>query len=124
MEKLVYVLQSPEGSDGDALRAHLVGEVADAIRKCGGSEISVNVHDAHVVHGAGVAIRHRTPPINACVGFWMQSSDDRGPAEEAIAGAAEQAHGYLVVESRPLVHTPPRGGRAPGVSGRATALRT
>jgi hypothetical protein len=120
MEKLVYVLQralqNREGADGSALRAQLIGDVADAIRKSGGSEITVNVHDEHVSQGEGVAMRQRKPPINACVSFWMQSSDDRALAEEALVGASEQAHGYLVVESRPIVHTPPKGERAPGAN--------
>ena len=116
MEKLVYVLQNAEGADGTALREHLVADVTAAIRKAGGSEVSVNVHDEHVTQGAGVAIHNFAPPVNACVSFWMQNSDDRGLAEEAILGAAEQAHGYLVVESRPLVHSPPKGERAPGAN--------
>ncbi len=116
MEKLVYVLQNPEGADGTALRERLVGDVAASIRKAGGSQIAVNVHDEHVTHGAGVAIHNCAPPVNACVSFWMQSADDRGLAEEAIAASGEHVHGYLVVESRPLVHSPPIGERAPGAN--------
>ncbi len=116
MEKLVYVLQTPADHDGAELREHLVGGVADAIRKCGGGEISVDVHDEHVTQGVERAIRHLDPPVNAAVSFWMQNADDRGAAEEAIMAAAERTHGYLVVESRPLVHTPPKGERAPGAN--------
>lgn len=117
MEKLVYVLQQdPARTDGEALRERLVDVTADAIRKCGGGRISVNVHDEHVAQGAGVAIRRRTPPIGACVSFWMESADDRGLAEDALRAQADAVHGYLVVESRPLVHSPPKGQRAPGAN--------
>jgi hypothetical protein len=116
MEKLVYVLRTPADGDAAGLRTHLVGDVTDAIRKCGGAQVSVNVYDEHVVQGAERAIRKLDPPMNACVSFWMQNADDRGPAEEAISAAAEHAHGYLVVESRPLVHAPPVGERAPGAN--------
>lgn len=116
MEKLVYVLHSAESDDAAALRARLVGPVAAAIRSSGGSELSVNVHDEHVTQGAGVAIRRQTPPMNACVSFWMQSADDREAAEDALRAAAEALTGYLVVESRPVVHHPPKGERAPGAN--------
>lgn len=116
MEKLVYVLQCASPGDGEALRESLCGDVARAIRKAGGSEISVNVNDAHVRHGDSVAIRNRAPAISAMVSFWMQNADDRGPAETALGACADELHGYLVVESRPMVHAPPRGERAPGAN--------
>jgi len=116
MEKLVYVLQCADAGDGVALRESLRGEAARAIRKAGASEISVNVHDDHVRQGERVAIRHRHPHIAAMVSFWMQSADDRGDAEAALGALADELHGYLVAESRPMVHSPPRGERAPGVN--------
>ena len=116
MEKLVYVLQCAEPGDGAALRDALCGDVAEAIRKTGGSEISVNVHDEHVTQGDGVAIRNLQPVVSAMVSFWMQNSDDRGEAEEALRALATELHGYLVVESKPMPHAPPRGERAPGAN--------
>ena len=116
MEKLVYVLQCADAGDGVALREALVGGAADAIRKAGASEISVNVHDEHVLQGAGVAIHNRDPRVAAMVSFWMQNSDDRGPAEEALRSLVDGLDGYLVVESRPLLHSPPKGERAPGAN--------
>ena len=116
MEKLVYVLQCAEPGDGVTLRDALCGGVAEAIRKTGGSEISVNVHDEHVTQGDGVAIRNLQPVVSAMVSFWMQNSDDRGEAEEALRALATELHGYLVVESKPMPHAPPRGERAPGAN--------
>lgn len=116
MEKLVYVLQCAQSGDGGALRESLCGGAARAIRKAGGGEISIDVHDEHVRHGERVAIRHRKPPISAMVSFWLQNADDRGPAEAALAPLADELHGYLVAESRPMVHTPPRGERAAGAN--------
>lgn len=116
MEKLVYVLQCAEPGDGAALRHSLCGDVAEAIRKSAGSEISVNVHDGYVAQGAAVAIRNRQPRVAAMVSFWMQNSDDRERAEKALRAHASELHGYLVVESRPMLHSPPRGQRAPGAN--------
>ena len=116
MEKLVYVLQCAEPGDGAALRDALCGDVAEAIRKTGGSEISVNVHDEHVTQGDGVAIRNLQPVVSAMVSFWMQNSDDRGEAEVALRALATELQGYLVVESKPMPHAPPRGERAPGAN--------
>ena len=66
--------------------------------------------------GAGVTISRSTPPIRAMVSFWMDNADDRAPCEEALAQTASALAGYLVVESRPLLHEPPEGERAPGVN--------
>jgi hypothetical protein len=48
--------------------------------------------------------------------FWMDNSDDRAPCEAALAAHAKRLVGYLVVESRPLVHEAPKGGRTPGAN--------
>ena len=46
----------------------------------------------------------------------MQNSDDRESCEAALDQHAARLDGYLVVESRPLVHQPPVGERAPGTN--------
>jgi hypothetical protein len=50
------------------------------------------------------------------VSFWMQNADDRAPCEAALAPHAKRLAGYLVVESRPLIHDRPVGQRTPGMN--------
>jgi hypothetical protein len=116
MEKLVYLLAKEGEAPGAALRSALVEKAVPALRAAGASQIAVNVDDEHTAPGDGVAIRRSQPPIRAMVSFWMQNADDRAPCEAALAEHASGLSGYLVVESRPLVHQPPRGERAPGAN--------
>jgi hypothetical protein len=114
LEKLVYLVHSARTAAASDLRTRLIDVAARALRDAGASSISVNVHDEHVAPGTGVTISRSDPPIAAMVSFWMQNSDDREPCEQALAREADAVHGYLTAESRPLVHVPPLGERAPG----------
>lgn len=116
MEKLVYLVHANADTPGADIRQALVEKAAPALRAAGAGQIGVSVNDEDVAQGEAVTIRRADPPIRALVGFWMQNADDRGPCEEALAPHAAALHGYLVVESRPLVHEPPRGERAPGAN--------
>ena len=116
MEKLVYLLTADADASGADLREGLIAKAAPALRDAGASQISVNVNDEHVAQGEAVTISRCDPPIRAMVSFWMQNADDRAPCEAALAPHAAELSGYLVVESRPLVHEPPIGERAPGVN--------
>ena len=116
MEKLVYLLSESLDRPGAELREALVQKAAPALREAGASGICVDVHDEHVAAGDGVTIRRSDPPLRAMASFWMQNADDRAPCERALGAHAARADGYLVVESRPLVHEPPVGERAPGVN--------
>lgn len=116
VEKLVYLLTKEGPAPGADLRAALVEKALPALRAAGASGIALNVNDEHVAQGEGVAIRRSDPPICAMVSFWLQSADDRAPCEAALAPLAHALSGYLVVESRPLVHEPPLGERAPGAN--------
>jgi hypothetical protein len=116
VEKLVYLLTREGEAPGADLRGALIEKAVPALRAAGSSQIAVNVEDEHVSQGAGVAIRHSDPPIRAMVSFWMQNADDRAPCEAALAAHANSLWGYLVVESRPLLHEPPVGERAPGAN--------
>lgn len=116
MEKLVYMISRDASTPGADLRGALIEKAARALRDCGASRISVNVNDEDVAQGAAVTIGHSDPPIRAMVSFWMENADDRSPCEEALAREASALAGYLVVESRPLVHQPPVGERAPGAN--------
>lgn len=114
MEKLVYLVFQPADLPGSKLRGALLEKCVPALRDAGAREITVDVHDEEVA--SGTPIRKSDPPIRAMLSFWMHSADDRAPCETALAAHAEHLAGYLVVESRPLVHEAPEGRRTPGMN--------
>jgi hypothetical protein len=116
VEKLVYLITREADVPGADLRGPLIEKAVPALREAGASRISVNVEDEDVAQGTGVRIRRSYPPIRAMVSFWMQNADDRGPCEAALQAEAAGLAGYLVVESRPLVHEPPVGERTRGAN--------
>jgi len=116
MEKLVYVISRDTDAAGGDLRNALIEKAAPALRAAGASQISVNVNDEDVAAGGGVRISNSDPAICAMVSFWMDNADDRGPCEDALRASADGLAGYLVVESRPLLHAPPRGERMSGAN--------
>lgn len=115
MEKLVYLLHCPGEESGAELRTALRSQAVPALRKAGASRITLAVNDEDVSENQ-VAIVKSEPPIRAMVSFWMENADDRAACESALRTHAQQLAGYLVVESRPQLHEPPVGTRAPGVS--------
>jgi hypothetical protein len=116
MEKLVYLLCREPDVPGADLRGALIEKAAPVLRSAGASKISVDVDDEDVAQGSGVLIRRSDPPIRAMVSFWLQNADDREPCEAELAAHATGLSGYLVVESRPMVHEPPVAARAPGAN--------
>lgn len=114
MEKLVYLIFQEAELPGSQLRTALFEKATPGLRAGGAREITVHVQDEEVADGT--PMRRSDPPIRAMVSFWMQNADDRGPCEVALAEHARRLAGYLVVESRPLVHEAPRGRRTPGMS--------
>ena len=114
MEKLVYLIFHDADLPGAELRSALVEKVAPALRAGGAFEITVHVQDEHVA--AGTPLRRSDPPIRAMVSFWLHDSDDRAACEAALAPHARRLAGYLVLESRPLLHEAPRGSRTPGAN--------
>ena len=114
MEKLVYLLFDDAERSGSALRGTLIDTVAPALREGGASFISVNIADEAAA--GGMAIHNVDPPVRAMVSFWMDNSDDRSECEAAIDAWVRDIAGYLVVESRPLVHDTEPGTRTAGVN--------
>ena len=114
MEKLVYLIFQEAELPGQELRTGLIEKATPELRAAGASQIAVNVHDEDTA--AGRPIRKSDPPIRAMVSFWLQNADDRGPCEDALRAHAQRLAGYLVVESRPLVHETPVGRRTPGMN--------
>lgn len=113
MQKLFYLLFDSPEADGTRLREALRGTTVPEIRASGGREITVFATDADVADGKPV--RQVDPPIRAMVSFWLDDAADRGPAEKALAAQVEGIAGYLVVESRPIVHDRPVDERIRGM---------
>jgi len=113
MQKLFYLLRDAATKDGDALRKAILEQAVPAIRASGASEITVFAADADVA--AGRPIRQIDPPIRAMISFWLEDADARGPAEAALRSLVKSIAGYLVVESRPVVHPMPKGSRTQGM---------
>ncbi len=114
MQKLFYLLFDDATADGDALRDILIERAVPAIRESGGRDVTVFAADSEVA--AGSPIRQVDPPIRAMVSFWLEDAADRGAAEAALAAPVKGIAGYLVVESRPMVHERKVGQRTPGMS--------
>jgi len=113
MQKLFYLLFDDANASGTRLREDLVGNAAPAIRGSGGSEIFVFVNDDDVAEGQ--CIRRSDPPIRGFVSFWLEDAADRAAAEEALAAEVKRIAGYLVVESRPMIHPLAPGQRGEGM---------
>ncbi len=113
MQKLFYLLMDAAAADGDALRQAIVAKAVPAMRAGGAREITVFAADKDVA--AGRPIRQIDPPIRAMVSFWLEDAADRGPSEAAFRSLVSGIAGYLVVESRPLVHEMPKGKRTRGM---------
>ena len=113
MQKLFYLLFDSPEADGEALRDGLIEKAVPAMRESGAREITVFASDAEV--SAGTPIRQTDPPIRAMVSFWLEDAADRGPSEAALAARAQGIAGYLVVESKPMVHDLVVGARTPGM---------
>ena len=113
MQKLFYLLMDAAEADGDALRQAIIAKAGPAMRAGGAQEITVFAADRDVA--AGRPMRQIDPPIRAMVSFWLEDAADRGPSEAALRSLVKGIAGYLVLESRPLVHEMPKGKRTQGM---------
>lgn len=113
MQKLFYFLFDDADADGTRLRESLCEVVVPVLRTSGATEISVFGNDAEVA--AGSPMGKCDPPIRAMVSFWLNDASERGPAEEALTSLATGIAGYLVLESRPVIHARSKGERTAGM---------
>jgi len=114
VEKLVYLLFDDPERSGSALRDDLFEQAIPSLREAGAEQIVLHVQDDDVA--AGQPMRRSDPPIRAMISFWMQCADERASCEAALAAAASRIAGYLVVESKPLVHEVAAGQRTAGMT--------
>jgi hypothetical protein len=113
VEKLVYLVFQEAELDGAELRRALIDKAVPALRAGGAQYVTVHVQDEAVA--AGQALRKSDPPIRAMVSFWLENHDDRAACEAALASHARKLAGYLVAESRPMIHERVQGERSPGM---------
>jgi hypothetical protein len=119
VEKLVYGLWRRPDQDIDPIRAALLDVVAPALLDLGVLGLRVCVEEP-----AGRAYRVGSNPdgslLAASVSLWIDSYDNRGPHETALAAAGAQAYGWIVAESEARSYgdhrTWPDGERSPGLS--------
>lgn len=114
MEKLCYLLFHDAELPGSQLRRALTEKAVPELRAAGAREITLHAQDEEVA--AGTPLRRSDPPIRAMVSFWLHDADDRAACEQALRPHARRLAGYVVLESRPLVHEMPRGRRTPGTN--------
>ncbi len=119
MEKLAYVIRQSDGVSGASLRDALIEKSAPRLRDAGAIHVQVNVNDEDVAQGEAIRIRMIEPPMRAMVTFWMEDADEREGCEAVLGEHALELHGWLVVESVPILNRTqlvPHGERTPGVS--------
>lgn len=109
---MIYALWAPASTDEDVFASHLLAEVAPALAEAGAHGVQLNVIDAHVAAGSGLApkgLRRTTmqPPISAVASVWVDSAVRhlRAPIDAVFTERGLSAAGYLVVESEPLPST-------------------
>jgi len=113
MQKLFYLLFDDPSNPGGKLREALIGTALPEMRASGARDITLFVADEDVE--AGTPLRHHDPPIRGGVSFWLDDAADRFPSEKVLSGLVPRIAGYLVLESRPMVHDMPKGERTPGM---------
>jgi hypothetical protein len=119
VEKLVYGLWRRPDQDIDPIRTTLLDRVAPMLLDLGVRGLRVCVEEP-----AGHAYRVGANPdgslLVASVSLWLDSYDNRGQHETALAAADAQVFGWIVAESEARSYgehrTWPDGERSPGLS--------
>jgi len=114
VQKLFYLLFDEAARSGTEMRESIFSQAVPAIHASGARDVFVFVNDEEVSEG-GTPIRRSEPPIRAFVSFWLEDAADREAAEAALSVQAQRIAGYLVVESRPMVHRCEQGKRTEGM---------
>ncbi|MBW2425361.1 MAG: EthD domain-containing protein [Deltaproteobacteria bacterium] len=108
MEKLAYLLWKEPGFSANGFRDRLLAKLPHRLPIEGAVGLKISVTDDDVAAGTGLHMGPRHP--DAFVSFWLECSQDRRGADEALAMVVDRFAGYLVVESRPLRREPEQSG--------------
>lgn len=94
----MYGLWRRPDQDVDPIREALLAEVAPALLDLGVDGLRIEVEEpAGKMLRTGAAVDGSL--LCGSVSIWLDSYDNRGPHEEAIASAGAQVHGWIVAES-------------------------
>ena len=119
MEKLVYGLWRRPDQDLGRLRTDLLERVAPVLLDLGVGGLRVCVEEP-AGHSYRVGANPDGSLLAACVSLWIDSYDNRGPHEDALALAGADAYGWIVAESVARGYgehrTWPDGEQSPGLS--------
>jgi len=115
MEKVLYLLNTREGTSGDRVREQLVDDVAPRLLAAGAHQVQINVMDSGVEAAAGSRMRSGTGPCpDAMVSVWVDSANAplRTAYDDVLRDVDAGVIAYLVTESAPLPGDPVDGRRA------------
>lgn len=105
MEKLIYLIHSPQDpNEADflqRLRGSLAGRLADAP---GVSRLRTALADADVEPARALRMQSGSSLPDAMISVWLDSCLQRGAFEALLADSGCAFAGYLVTESQPLVN--------------------
>lgn len=114
MVKYVFLVRPPDGVDGSALRARVLGEVVPRLLQMGPDRLKVGLTEPR-------RPRLTVLPLGkqelAMISLWDAQPDRAGQWPAAMAGPGWSVAGYRVTESTPLGYTKdwPDGEASPGV---------
>ncbi len=119
MEKLIYGLWRRPDQDADPIRTAVLEDVVPTLLELGVDGLRIEIEEpAGKILRTGVAADGGL--LCGSVSIWLDSYDNRGPHEAAIAEAGAQVHGWIVAESIALAYgerrTWPDGEQTPGMS--------
>jgi hypothetical protein len=118
MEKLVYVLWKTSETPVERFRAQLLGGIGASFAQRGARAITANIADEQADYASHLRITQLDEAPTATLSVWLDTHLARDPFERELAKIAGRMHGYLVLESMPIVNTkhPVReGARVPGI---------
>src|SRR5882724_3614841 len=114
MEKALYLMWRPPGTDGAAFADAVRQELAARLVALGARGLQLNLVDQDVIAAWGGRLVGEQPPPDGLVSLWLDTAvpPARRPYEEVLARFTSRVAGYLVTESEPLRNTahPSRGG--------------
>jgi len=119
MEKLVYLTFPGDASVRGDYGEYLIEDVALKILARGVRALNVSVNDLQQEIPKPTILLGDGARLGAAVSIWVDSLDERGPIEDALAARGERLEGYLVTESVPQACTDrswPDGEKSPGVT--------
>ncbi|MCU0268623.1 MAG: hypothetical protein MUF83_08240 [Acidimicrobiales bacterium] len=117
MEKVIYTLVTPTGSDIASLRDRLCGDTTEQLLALGAHGVQVNVADDDVAPAAALRMDGSGRPADAIVSVWLDSAVHRfrQPVDDALSEVGDSMAAYLVTESVPIPNT-----RFPAAAGTRT----